>query len=599
MVRGLVIELESLPVQFEIPDSAATDPEKDALLGGQIDLLLQQGIIEPAFPSDRAFVSHMFLRPKPDGSFRPILNLSGLNEFTIYRHFKMDHLSTVMTLLPQNSYMSSIDITSAYFALPVRLRDRDLLQLQFHGRRYRYTCLPNGYSPGPRVFTRIMKALLAHLRTAYGVNLVFYIDDTLIYGDTLQAVRDAVSHTLRVLQQAGFTISYKKSVLEPARVIEYLGFQIDSATLTLNIPPKKQLKLLDILDKALDYTRMSVRQFSGVLGKLAATCPGNDRAKVLIKPLQRVTQCALIASNRDYESPLYLSPATKECLREWAAHIPMAKAVYAEKLPEALVYTDSSKKGWGSYWVEGDQEYGEEWPIDTQQLHINILELRAILVTLKHLLPHVKQKLVHLFIDNTTAIACIKKGGSTSSFSCNEETEAIFRYAWKKGITFKLSYCPTKLNVRADRASRAFITSGEWTLDRDTADMLFGQFQKPHVDLFASAANHQCDTYVTLNYDANAHATDAFTLKWDMHSLIFPPFSLIGRTLRKLRRDHTKGILVVPMWRTQPWFPQLTQLRGFNKRLTIPVNKTTLRWPHSREKIFPLADRMELAAIPI
>ena len=38
-------------------------------------------------------------------------------------------------------------------------------------------------------------------------------------------------------------------------------------------------------------------------------------------------------------------------------------------------------------------------------------------------------------------------------------------YAWNKGITFKLAYCPTKLNVRADRASRAFASSAEWTLD--------------------------------------------------------------------------------------------------------------------------------------
>ena len=124
-------------------------------------------------------VSYMFLRPKADGSYRLILNLSGLNEFTVYRHFKMGHLASVMHILPQESFMASIDITSAYFSIPVKLRDRDLLQFQYHGRRYRYTCLSSGDSPGPRVFTRIMKALLSYLRVRYGVKLVFYIDDSI------------------------------------------------------------------------------------------------------------------------------------------------------------------------------------------------------------------------------------------------------------------------------------------------------------------------------------------------------------------------------------------------------------------------------------
>ena len=66
----------------------------------------------------------MFLRPKADGTFRPILNLSGLNEYTVYRHFKMDHLSSVMRTLPQGSYLASIDITSAYFGIPVKMRDK-------------------------------------------------------------------------------------------------------------------------------------------------------------------------------------------------------------------------------------------------------------------------------------------------------------------------------------------------------------------------------------------------------------------------------------------------------------------------------------------
>ena len=599
MVKGLTIELAALPTQETIPDSTSPKPGINELLSEQIDIMLRQGIIEPAMHSSRSFVSHMFLRPKTDGSYRPILNLSGLNDFTIYRHFKMDHLSSVMRMVPQNSFMASIDITSAYFSLPVKPRDRDLLQLQFKGKRYRYTCLPNGYSPGPRVFTKIMKALLAHLRVHYGVNLVFYIDDTLIYGNTPQLVQGYVEHTLRVLQEAGFTISYKKSALIPTQVITYLGFQIDSTTLTLTIPPTKAESLQEMLVTTLGLSTITIRKFAGVLGRLAATDPGNDRAKVLIKPLQRAKQTALTASYRDYEAVMTLSKSTKACLSEWLVHLPYAKSVYADLRPQITVYTDSSKVGWGAFWVQGGLEYGEVWPLDIQELHINILELKAILTALKFLNPHVKNRLVHLFIDNTTAIACIRKGGSNASKSCNAVTESIYRLAWKHGITFKLSYCPTKLNVEADRASRAFISSGEWTLSPDTITQVFSVFPKPDIDLFAASNNHVCDKYVTLTYDANACATDAFTLKWDMHSLMFPPFSIVGRAVRKLRQDRTKGILVIPAWITQPWYPTVARLKGFHNRLEIPVTQSTLLWPGKKKKLFPLAGRMKLYVIPV
>ena len=599
MVKGLAIELYALPFQTSIPDSAPAQEDKDVLLGEQIQLMLQQGIVEPASPSSRAYVSHMFLRPKTDGSFRPILNLSELNEYTVYRHFKMDHLCSVMRILPQGSYMASIDITSAYFAIPVKCRDRDLLQFKYHGKRYRYTCLPNGYSPGPRVFTRIMKALLSYLRVRYGVNLVFYIDDTLIYGDSFMAVQQYVSHTLRVLQQAGFTISWKKSVLGPTQSIDYLGFTIDSTTLTLTIPGTKVTSLVTMAQDTLTQFRMSIRHFAGVVGRLAATDPGNDRAKVHIKVLQRVKQNALTRSQGDYESTVYLSSATKACLREWIQHIPIASAIYAEAIPQETVYTDSSKTGWGCYWVQGDLEYGEEWPLDEQELHINILELKAVLVTLKFLKVHMARKLVHFFIDNTTAISCIRKGGSNGSYTCNEVTEYIYRYAWNKGITFKLAYCPTKLNVKADRASRAFTSSAEWTLSASTRDHVFGSLPAPHIDLFATAQNKVCEKYVSLNYEVGATATDAFTLSWNINAHLFPPFSLIGRVLRKVRRDRTQGTLVVPDWKTQPWYSDLTRLRHFHKRVHIPIVEGTLKWPGKPHLCFPLAGKSTLLVIPI
>ena len=131
-------------------------------------------------------------------------------------------------------------------------------------------------------------------------------------------------------------------------------------------------------------------------------------------------------------------------------------------------------------------------------------------------------------------------------------------------------------------------------MSSDTQHDIFRVFSKPLIDLFAAASNHVCDKYVTLTYDANAYATDAFTLTWNMHSLIFSPFSLVGRAVRKLYQDRTKGILVILAWNTQPWYPDIARLKGFPKRMKIPVHMTTLLWPGKKTKTFPLVGRMHL-----
>ena len=62
--------------------------------------------------------------------------------------------------------------------------------------------------------------------------------------------------------------------------------------------------------------------------------------------------------------------------------------------------------------------------------------------------------------------------------------------------------------------------------------------------------------FVSYKPEPGAWATDAFFLNW--HSLqfyAFPPFSIIGKVLAKIKQDEARGILIVPLWSTQPWFP--------------------------------------------
>ena len=76
----------------------------------------------------------------------------------------MDTLNTALGIMRKNCYMASIDLTDAYYSVPVATVDQKNLMFQFGGIRYKYVCLPNGLSPAPRIFTKLMKPVLSSLR---------------------------------------------------------------------------------------------------------------------------------------------------------------------------------------------------------------------------------------------------------------------------------------------------------------------------------------------------------------------------------------------------------------------------------------------------
>lgn len=82
------------------------------------------------------------------------------------------------------------------------------------------------------------------------------------------------------------------------------------------------------------------------------------------------------------------------------------------------------------------------------------------------------------------------------------------------------------------------------------------RFGVSDIDLFASRINKKCNLYFSWHRDPEAIGVDAFTYLWSsMFFYAFPPFNLVLRVLNKIRSDQAQGIVVVPMWTSQPWFP--------------------------------------------
>ena len=69
--------------------------------------------------SKRNACLQFFVVPKPDGSHILILNFKSCNEAVLFKHFRMDTLSTVINLIRPGDYMASLDLKHAYYTIPI------------------------------------------------------------------------------------------------------------------------------------------------------------------------------------------------------------------------------------------------------------------------------------------------------------------------------------------------------------------------------------------------------------------------------------------------------------------------------------------------
>ena len=244
------------------------------IIDNEIAKFLAKGIIRSTVFEPRDIVSPIFVTPKKDGSHRGIFNLKKLNDSVSYHHFKLDTLKTALQLVKPFCYMTSIDLKDAYYSLPIAIEHQKYLKFFWKDVLYTFTCLAMGLSSSPSIFTKVMKPIFSNLRSTFGHICLSYIDDSLYIGNTVTECAEATLHAVQLITRLGF-VNSEKSVLRPSQSIEFLGFIIDSVTMSVYLAPRKRDKInslcLSFLSPGQQFT---IRQVASFIGKLVSAFPG-------------------------------------------------------------------------------------------------------------------------------------------------------------------------------------------------------------------------------------------------------------------------------------------------------------------------------------
>ena len=180
MVVGIQIPFTIFPHQSRVPPPTFHNQSEKVAIDQEISEMLQKGAIQVVSPMNGEFLSSVFLVKKKDGGNRPVINLKELNSYVTYQHFKMEGLYLLKHLIQTGDWMIKIDLKDAYFPVPVSKQHQPLLRFMHRGLRYQFSCLPFGLGPAPRLFTKLLKPVVALLRRL-GLRLVIYLDDIIVF----------------------------------------------------------------------------------------------------------------------------------------------------------------------------------------------------------------------------------------------------------------------------------------------------------------------------------------------------------------------------------------------------------------------------------
>ena len=145
--------------------------------------------------------------------------------------------------------------------------------------------MPNGLSSDSRSFTKIVKPVYSSLPSKGHVN-IGYIDDSYLQEDTYEECKHNVQDTVKLFGRLGFLPHPEKSVFEPTQIITFLGFVINSVTMTITLTPEKAPKVYMACKKKLAKSGRSILELSQVIGLLVASVPAVQYGQLHLRHLE-------------------------------------------------------------------------------------------------------------------------------------------------------------------------------------------------------------------------------------------------------------------------------------------------------------------------
>ena len=428
--------------------------------------------------------------------------------------FSLDSVGQVPEVFRREGFFCNYDHKSGYHAHPFAEEEQGWFGFELKGFYYVFAAGCFGWNCMPEIYHVTHAALLRFCQTAFGIPSLAYLDDALSGslwdgGSDEWSLRRSAAWAIRVLVWvnflAGYTVSVRKSVLVPCKVIVWLGIQIDGVQKKFFIPQENREKFHRFLVGIMARGRISVRELQRVAGKcISLQLAVGEASKVFTRAffdlLARIERGELCVTKGSVAFGVNRHKSVHRALTVWVSILHRFEGMpwMRTEHDTIRVQTDASSIRWGGVLKTSDGAtaltVGEEFAPEELGLDIETKEAMAVVRVLQGIMTvggeaALAGKRVNVWIDNQALVFAMLNGASRNK-TVHAQLEQLF---WVK-VDCKCMITPiwwdTKANWEADGVTRV-LKDDDWRLCREAFLQVWDRFGPFDMDLMASSVNVQ------------------------------------------------------------------------------------------------------------
>ena len=220
----------------------------------ELQKMEEKGVIEP---STSAWASPVVLCKKKDGSVRFCIDYRKLNHITDKDAYPLPRIEDNLDALRGAKWFSTLDLASGYWQVKMDEASKEKTAFCTKYGLYQFNVMPFGLCNAPGTFERLMETVLRGMQWE---RAVLYLDDIIIFSNTISEQMDRLEEVFDRLQKANLTLKPSKCHFFQKQV-EFLGHIVDKDG--VHTDPKK----IEVIKNWEIPTRVKeVRAFLGITG---------------------------------------------------------------------------------------------------------------------------------------------------------------------------------------------------------------------------------------------------------------------------------------------------------------------------------------------
>ena len=219
------IELESEAKPPAMGPYRMAPPELEELRR-QLKELLEAGFIQP---SKDPYGAPVLFQKKHDGSLRMCIDYQALNKVTVKNKYPIPLIADLFDQLGRAKYFTKLDLRSGYYQVRIFEGDEPKTTCVTRYGSYEFLVMPFGLTNAPATFCTLMNKIFHPFLDKF---VVVYLDDIVIYSNTLEEHVDHLGRVFQLLKQNELYVKREKCSFA-LREVSFLGHHIKDGKLMM------------------------------------------------------------------------------------------------------------------------------------------------------------------------------------------------------------------------------------------------------------------------------------------------------------------------------------------------------------------------------